>query len=106
MPQLPVPGKQVLRQTQQVSVSEPPASVLVQVPQVSVWQLTQVPQVLVSEPEPVPQVSVTGQMQVLQVSATEPEPVPQVSLPVPALQVSESALPPASRLHSLHWQVY
>ena len=94
---LPVPGKRALLRTQQVSVSEPPASVSVQVRQVSVWQLTQVRQVSATGPEPVPQVSVTGQMQVPQVSATEPE---------PALQVLESVLPPASRLHFWHWQVY
>ena len=83
---LPVTGKRALLRTQQVSESEPPASVSVQGRQVSVWQLTQVPQVSATGPVPVPQVS-----------ATEPEPV---------LQVSESVLPPVSRLHSLHWQVY
>ena len=103
---LPVTGKRASLRTRQVPVSEPPASESVQTRRVSVWQLTQVLQVSATGPEPVLQVSVTGQMQVLQVSVTGPEPVPQVSLPEPVLQVSVSVLPPASRLHSLHWQVY
>ena len=92
---LPVTGKRASLRTRQVPVSEPPASESVQTRRVSVWQLTQVLQVSATGPEPVLQVSVTG-----------PEPVPQVSLPEPVLQVSVSVLPPASRLHSLHWQVY